>query len=147
METVFLKLTSAIVVAGDVVKPPAVVEVTRREARDLLNRGKAVLATEKDGAPVVRSETREAPLHPDIQAHEDDRAEQKREHEAELQAEAEALASAGESGADPHSHVASDEAEAGGTGKNVPPAKAGDAAKPSAGRRGRPRKQESKQSA
>lgn len=48
MNTVLMKLTSAIVVGGEVVKPPAIVEVSNAEAADLARRGKAVAATEDD---------------------------------------------------------------------------------------------------
>lgn len=48
MSTVFMKLTGAIVVGGEVVKPPAIVEVSSAEGADLARRGKAVPATEAD---------------------------------------------------------------------------------------------------
>lgn len=54
--TIFLKLTSAIAVDGQIIpasKPgkPSIVEVSELEAKNLLARGKGVLATEEDGAP------------------------------------------------------------------------------------------------
>jgi len=52
-ESVFLKLTSAIAIDGAVVRAGSLVEVTQTEAKNLLHRGKAVLATERDGAPVA----------------------------------------------------------------------------------------------
>ena len=51
-ESVFLKLTSAIAIDGAVVRAGSLVEVTQAEAKNLMHRGKAVLATERDGAPV-----------------------------------------------------------------------------------------------
>lgn len=52
MNTILMKLTGAIVVGGEVVKPPAIVEVSPAEAANLARRGKAVPATEDD-APTV----------------------------------------------------------------------------------------------
>lgn len=43
MKALLLKLTSAITMDGEVVKAGAVIEVTEREAKNLLGRGKAVL--------------------------------------------------------------------------------------------------------
>lgn len=43
-----LKITSAIAIGGEVVRPDTVVTVSDREARNLLQRGKAVLAVEGD---------------------------------------------------------------------------------------------------
>lgn len=69
MKTVILKLTAAIVVAGQVVKPPAMVEVTEGEARDLLHRGKARIATEHDVEPVsARTLTEDAEPNPEVAA-------------------------------------------------------------------------------
>lgn len=48
IEKVYLKLTSAVVFDGLIHKAGAVVEMLEHEAKDLLRRGKAVLATEKD---------------------------------------------------------------------------------------------------
>lgn len=47
-KTIFLVLTACIVIGGDICRPKSVVEVTEGEARDLLHRRKARLATEKD---------------------------------------------------------------------------------------------------
>lgn len=57
-DTVFMKLTGAIVVGGHVVGPPAIVEVSAAEAANLARRGKAVAATEGD-TPTVLAATRE----------------------------------------------------------------------------------------
>lgn len=101
MHTVLLKVTSAFVMAGEIVaparkgKPPTLAEATKSEAKDLLRRGKAVLATDEDvkaAGLVVSSGTQDAPLHPVIEAHQQDREEQ----EAERQAEAEAASAASE---------------------------------------------------
>lgn len=56
-KTIFLKLTSAIAIDGQIIpasKPgrPSVVEVSELEAKNFLDRGKAILATAEDGAPV-----------------------------------------------------------------------------------------------
>ena len=83
VKTVFLKLTHAIVVAGEVIGAGKLIEVTEREARDLLNRGKAKLATLGDGeTPAASSGTVERPLHPDVAAYELDRAGQDAEDAA-----------------------------------------------------------------
>lgn len=83
IETVTLKLTSTIAIGGQVIKPPSLVEVTRSEAKNLLRRGKAILATiedveaiEVDGTPMAKSNTKEPPLHPDIALFQQDRDEQ-----------------------------------------------------------------------
>lgn len=47
-ETFVLKLTSAIVMDGEIVTKDNLVEVTEKEAKNLLARGKAVLADEKE---------------------------------------------------------------------------------------------------
>lgn len=63
MSTIFMKLVGAIVVGGEVVRPPAIVEVTEAEAVNLAHRGKAVPATAADAptattpsAAVVKSD-------------------------------------------------------------------------------------------
>lgn len=67
-----LKLTSCIAVGGDIVRAGELVEVTDSEARDLLSRGKAVLATAADDAkPVARTLAQETELNPDLQAGDD----------------------------------------------------------------------------
>jgi hypothetical protein len=47
-ETFVLKLTSAIVMDGEIITKDNLVEVTEREAKNLLARGKAVLADDKE---------------------------------------------------------------------------------------------------
>lgn len=49
MKTVTLKLASAIAIDGEVVKRGSLVEVDEALAINLLNRGKAELATDEDG--------------------------------------------------------------------------------------------------
>lgn len=49
MKSYVLKLTSAIVVDGGIVKAGALVELSEAESKNLLSRGKAVLATAADG--------------------------------------------------------------------------------------------------
>ena len=56
-DSVFLKVSSAFLVGGLLAKRGEVVEVTNAEAKDLLARGKAVVATEKD-APVEKAPAR-----------------------------------------------------------------------------------------
>lgn len=56
--TIFMKLTGAIVVGGELVKPPAIVEVSPAEAADLARRGKAEPAT-ADDQPSARSPSAE----------------------------------------------------------------------------------------
>ena len=54
-KTIFLVLTSAIVISGGICRAGSLVEVSELEAKNLLARGKARLATADDGAPVVDS--------------------------------------------------------------------------------------------
>lgn len=49
MRSYTLKLTCAIAVDGQVLRPGTLVEMSEAEAKNLLGRGKAVLATEVDG--------------------------------------------------------------------------------------------------
>jgi len=71
--TVILKLTHAIVIAGQVIGTGRLIEVTRQEAKDLLHRGKAVLHDEDVGDDEVTSSgTIERELHPEIAAHQED---------------------------------------------------------------------------
>lgn len=49
MKNYVLKLTSAIVVDGEIVRAGNLVELSEPEAKNLLGRGKAVLATAADG--------------------------------------------------------------------------------------------------
>lgn len=53
MSTVLMKLKGAIVVGGEVVKPPAVIECSPAEAANYARRGKAVAATEFDAQPTA----------------------------------------------------------------------------------------------
>ena len=58
-ESVFLKVSSAFLCGGAIAKKGEVVEVSNVEAKDLLARGKAVVATESD-APVEKAPARVA---------------------------------------------------------------------------------------
>lgn len=51
-KSVFLVITSALAIAGEIAKAGALVEVTEREAVNFLHRGKARLATADDGVDV-----------------------------------------------------------------------------------------------
>lgn len=64
-ETVFLKVTSAFLVGGKLAAKDNIVEVSISEAKDLLNRGKAVLADANDAPkvapkPLAVGDTKEA---------------------------------------------------------------------------------------
>jgi len=50
-QNVYLVVTSAFVLAGEIAKNGEIVEVSDSEARDLLRRGMARVATEHDGVP------------------------------------------------------------------------------------------------
>lgn len=52
MKTYVLKLTSAIAIDGAIVRAGGLVELTEAEAKNLLARGKALLATVADGVEV-----------------------------------------------------------------------------------------------
>lgn len=52
-ESVYLKVTSAFLIAGEIAKVGEIVEVSTAEARDLLQRGKAVLANAEDAPKVA----------------------------------------------------------------------------------------------
>ncbi|QMP19169.1 hypothetical protein [Pseudomonas phage Persinger] len=54
--SIFLVLTSAIAIDGGICRANSLVEVSEREAENLLARGKARLATAEDGAPVAESD-------------------------------------------------------------------------------------------
>ncbi|QOE32739.1 hypothetical protein CPT_Mano_006 [Achromobacter phage Mano] len=56
MKTVHLKLSSAIALLGGVVRAGTVVEVDEKLAINLLQRGKAVLATDKDAPTQLRTD-------------------------------------------------------------------------------------------
>lgn len=60
-DSVFLKVSSAFLVGGSLAKKGEVVEVTNAEAKDLLARGKAVVATERDAPARVDLVKDEAP--------------------------------------------------------------------------------------
>lgn len=47
-ETYTLKLTHAIVVDGEILRPGSLVDLAERDAKELLRRGKAVIAEEGD---------------------------------------------------------------------------------------------------
>lgn len=57
-KTVFLKVSSAFLVGGQLAKAGEIVEVTSTEAKDLLARGKAIVATAAD-APVEQEQEQE----------------------------------------------------------------------------------------
>ncbi len=48
-KSVFLKVCSAFMVSGQIAKIGDIVEVSETDAKDLLHRGKAILATAADG--------------------------------------------------------------------------------------------------
>lgn len=58
--TVDLKATAAFVLAGEIVRPGAVISVADALAKNLLHRGRAVLAT-ADDAPAIKVPEVEAP--------------------------------------------------------------------------------------
>ena len=53
---IFLALTSALVIDGEVVRAGNLVEVSEAEAKNFLHRGKARLATAEDGVPETAAE-------------------------------------------------------------------------------------------
>lgn len=55
VKTAILKLTAAIVIDGTIVRAGTLVEMAEGEAKDLLRRGKAELATERDN-PTLRTD-------------------------------------------------------------------------------------------
>lgn len=65
-----LKLTAAIIIGGVLCRPGALVEVTESEAKDLLRRGKATLATSADqGLPLAAvTNGEDGQLNPEVQA-------------------------------------------------------------------------------
>lgn len=54
-KSIFLVLTSAIAIDGAIARAGSLVEVSELEAKNLLHRGKARLATAEDGAPADES--------------------------------------------------------------------------------------------
>lgn len=57
--TIFLVLTSALVIDGGICRAGSLVEVSEQEAKNFLSRGKARLATADDGAPVEETEAQD----------------------------------------------------------------------------------------
>lgn len=55
--SIFLVLTSAIAIDGAILRAGSLVEVSEREAKNFLHRGKARLATVEDGAPEASAES------------------------------------------------------------------------------------------
>lgn len=55
IDSVHLKVTSAFVVGGEIARKGEIVEVSVTEAKSLLARGKAVLATEADAPKVAKN--------------------------------------------------------------------------------------------
>ncbi|WP_323119987.1 hypothetical protein [Burkholderia alba] len=62
-KTFFLKLTHCLAIAGEICQPGEIVELLEHEAKDLLNRGKAELATPEEVGGVGTTPTT-APLQP-----------------------------------------------------------------------------------
>jgi len=52
-ETILLKVTSALWIGGSIAKAGEIIEVSYTEAKDLLGRGKAVLADDADAPKVA----------------------------------------------------------------------------------------------
>lgn len=75
MEMVAIKVTSAFMVGGEIARPGEIVEVTNAEAKDLLHRGMAVLATaddepaavEVDAEPEAETVETDAPAEPEAE--------------------------------------------------------------------------------
>lgn len=116
MKTHLLLLTAAVVIGGTICRSGDVVEVTDGEARDLLHRGRAKLATAGDADIVAASAgvtNGEAPLNADLAAHNEDREEQRQEAAQEA-ADAEAAAAAANAGAAKADAAAADQGGQGG---------------------------------
>ncbi|WP_323162856.1 hypothetical protein [Stenotrophomonas maltophilia] len=79
MQVQRLKLTAAILIAGQIVRAGGLVEVTPSEARDLIRRGKAVADTGDAPADAVSVAANESAtvvqLHPVIAQHQQEEAE------------------------------------------------------------------------
>lgn len=60
-ESVFVKVTSALVIGGQIAKKGEIIEVRPSEARDLLSRGKVVPATAADAPKSEKVEKVEEP--------------------------------------------------------------------------------------
>lgn len=84
-KTVFLKVSSAFLVGGQLAKAGEIVEVTGTEAKDLLARGKATVATVAD-APVDQEQEQEQ--------HQDEVQQPEGEAAAEAEVPVEAVAEA-----------------------------------------------------
>lgn len=63
-KSVVLKVTSAFLVGGQVAKAGELVEVTMAEAKDLLHRGKATLATSKPAVAIHFTDEVHVPATP-----------------------------------------------------------------------------------
>ena len=72
-KSVFLKVSSAFLVGGQIAKTGEIVEVTEAEAKDLLQRGKATLATANDAPEKTADEVEQ---ESEEQQQTDDEAEQ-----------------------------------------------------------------------
>lgn len=92
MKTQILKLTRPIMMGGRVRPIDTIIEVSVAEARDLIRRDRAVPHVLGDDEDAIASDATDAPLHPAIQAHEDDRVEQAAERAAEAAGAAEEAA-------------------------------------------------------
>ena len=71
---VAVKVTSAFMVGGEIARPGEIVEVTNSEAKDLLHRGMAVLATAEDEPAILEVEAEVEAVETDAPS-EDDAAE------------------------------------------------------------------------
>lgn len=65
-ENVSLKISSAVIIGGKMIKSGEVVEVTNAEARDLLHRGKANLATSKPAVAIHYTDEVHVPEAPAV---------------------------------------------------------------------------------
>ena len=88
-EKIYLKVTSAVVIGGEIQKAGAIVEVDERVAKDLLQRGKAEPASSDDQVSMVDEAEAEAAAKADAEAAE---AVAKAEAEAEAKASKKAKA-------------------------------------------------------
>ncbi len=87
-DTVFLVVTSAFVLAGDIAKAGEIVEVTDGEARSLLRRGMARVATAEDGIPADEPEAEPVPEpEPEPEPEQEPESEPEQEPEPEAQPE------------------------------------------------------------
>lgn len=69
-KSVFLKVSSAFLVGGQIAKTGEIVEVTEAEAKDLLQRGKATLATANDAPEQTADEAEQTDGEVEQQAEE-----------------------------------------------------------------------------